>query len=236
MVRQRIFISHCTKQDEPEAAAFLAAIEAGIQAHPDRFDLRVDRLKLEPGDDWRHELYTWMDQADGAVVIIGRNALESNFVPIELSFLSIRAHLDKAFPLIPVLLPGITRENAKTGFAGALDLKRLQFVREATAEAAAARMVERLVALFEDVPLSLDKWQNELIRKIGHEFEALKLDQAVLEEIGVEVGWEDVRRSFRTPAHLRLASRRSGSDGRHARPGRCRLPGLGTGRARAIPD
>jgi hypothetical protein len=148
----------------------------------------VDRLKLEPGDDWRHELYTWMDQADGAVVVIGRNALESNFVPIELSFLSIRAELDKTFPLIPVLLPGISRDNAKTGFAGALDLKRLQFVPEATAEAAAARVVERLVELFENAPLCLSRWQNDLIRKIGDELKALDLDQAVLEQVGGEVG------------------------------------------------
>src|SRR4051794_14132255 len=141
---KRIFVSHSTRPDEPEAARYLDAIAEAIQRQNHIFELKIDRLCLAPGVDWRDELYNWMDQADGAVAIIGRNSLKSNFVSIELSFLSIRASLEKEFPLIPVLLPGVEPQHVTVGVSGELDLKRLQFVAEATADAAAETVVTRL--------------------------------------------------------------------------------------------
>ena|ERR1044072_1274569 len=94
----KIFISHSTKTQEAEA--FLQAVTKALEAD---FDVRLDKIGLQGGDDWRAKLYQWMDEVHGAVLLLTPEALTSEFVQLEASVLSWRRFRQPKFVLLPVL-------------------------------------------------------------------------------------------------------------------------------------
>ena len=74
----KIFISHSTKTEE--AQEFLDAVKNVLDQD---FDLRLDQISLEGGDDWRAQIYRWMYEAHGAVLLLTKEALQSKFVQME---------------------------------------------------------------------------------------------------------------------------------------------------------
>ncbi|HEX8144710.1 MAG TPA: toll/interleukin-1 receptor domain-containing protein [Pyrinomonadaceae bacterium] len=118
----RIFISHSAKEEHAEAT--LKAIEEELQAD---FDVFIDRFRLQPGQRWRNELFTRMYRSHGAVILLSKDALESTFVPTEVSILGSRPYLDEDFKLLPVLLGEVTREEVEQKFS-ALKLTEIQLL------------------------------------------------------------------------------------------------------------
>ena len=99
-----IFISHSSAADADQEA-LLAAIRADLG--PD-FEILLDQDLLQAGDEWRHELYTWMALCAGAVIILSDGVLaRPKWVRQELTILYWRRSLDPDFIVVPVLLPGL---------------------------------------------------------------------------------------------------------------------------------
>src|SRR4051812_24231830 len=100
MPRPRIFVSH--SNNDPHSRAYIEAIEATLGAAG--FEILVDRTRLEPGNKWRDEIYTWMGLCHAAIILVSDAAIrpESIWVPRESSILLWRRTLDPAFNVIPV--------------------------------------------------------------------------------------------------------------------------------------
>jgi hypothetical protein len=97
MDKPRVFISHSTTKD-PEAAAVRDALSAALR---EKFAVRVDKEHLKLGEGWRHTLNTWIGGCDAAVVLLSKDALESQFVAYEASILTFR-HNMHGLPVVPV--------------------------------------------------------------------------------------------------------------------------------------
>jgi hypothetical protein len=116
----KIFISHSTRTEE--AKGFLDAVTEALKTD---FDVRLDRTRLEPGDDWRAKLYQWMDEVHGAVLLLTAEALTSKFVQLEASVLSWRRFRQPKFVLLPVLV-GVSVGDLSEGLFGEMELSRIQ--------------------------------------------------------------------------------------------------------------
>ena len=119
----KIFISHSTKTEE--AQEFLDAVKNVLDQD---FDLRLDQISLEGGDDWRAQIYRWMYEAHGAVLLLTKEALQSKFVQMETTILTSRSFLQPEFALVPVLVGGVSVADTQTGLFGEMALSRFQFV------------------------------------------------------------------------------------------------------------
>lgn len=66
---------------------------------------------IEPGDRWRLEILNGLVKANAGIVLFNENAIVSNWVTSETTVLCFRKALDLNFPVIPVFLHGIRRNN-----------------------------------------------------------------------------------------------------------------------------
>lgn len=173
MPRAKIFISHSTKTSE--ARLYLDALKDALD-EDSRFEVLLDEDCLQGGDDWRERIYGWMDQAHGAVLLLSGDALESSFVPIELSVLSFRHCREQKFPLIPVLVGEVQPEDTRNGVIGDIDLGKIQFVRGLEPSGAAREVVTALRSFF-------TKNEPRTAREIIESHVARYLRKAGLEEI-----------------------------------------------------
>ena len=89
-MKPRVFISHSTKEEFSEQV--LKAIKTVLE--PD-FHLLLDRDVLPPGEEWRHELHTWLGWCHAAVILFSPEALVSSWVLKEATILTWRRDLDK---------------------------------------------------------------------------------------------------------------------------------------------
>lgn len=123
--KPRIFISHSSH--EPEAETVRNALVKCLK--PD-FDVKIDKELLKGGDDFREEIFHWINRAHGAVILFSSSALSSSWVKTEASILAWRRALDKtAFKLVPVLLSPVTRSDIEAKEFSPMRLSTLQLVR-----------------------------------------------------------------------------------------------------------
>lgn len=124
--KPRIFISHSAH--EKAAEAILDDLADSLAA---TFDVFCDKKRLIAGEEWRDELFTWMQKAHGAVILFSSAALMSTWVKTEASVLAWRRTLaqGKLFPIIPVLLNPVTRADLETKEFSPMRLTDLQLVR-----------------------------------------------------------------------------------------------------------
>jgi hypothetical protein len=178
----RVFISHSTRT--PRAEAFLQAVAKRLEG---AFVVHLDRTGLKAGADWREEIYTWMDRAHAAVLVLTPEALRSDFVAIEASVLAWRKFRHPDFVLVPVLVD-VAAGDLRAGVLGELDLLRIQAVRANTPEEAAEEVLKTLQPLAD----------QERPRTPGEVFEASvakllrdgSVDAADLREAGQRhLGW-----------------------------------------------
>lgn len=148
--RPPVFISHSSRGDA-DAASVLSAIRRALKAA--RFEPLVDERGLKGGDDWRLRLHTWMSHCDAAILLLSRQALESDWVLQEATILTARRvvqgldHTVETFLLLPVLV-GITMKDVSAHPAFAeLDLPSIQALRSGT-PGQLAREVVRLLQPF----------------------------------------------------------------------------------------
>lgn len=169
MPRPRIFISHAAADDPALLQNVYDALDGA------GFDVLVDAKRLQPGADWRNEIYIWIARAHGAIVILTELAKDSRWVKFEIAALASRRLLD-GVQLIPLLVPPVTDAILREPHFEPYDVARLQAAKvEATDVNAIASVVARFQALvqaFSDTPF--DRLQMIVTR-------ALKVDVDVLE-------------------------------------------------------
>ncbi|MBK8211940.1 MAG: toll/interleukin-1 receptor domain-containing protein [Rhodospirillales bacterium] len=144
----RIFVSHSAH--DSATAEFLDALhkqldEGGFEPLVDRYELRK-----QLGTKWRDALHTWMELCDAAVILINERAVTGpSWVPHEATVFYMRQRHDRSFPIIPVLLPPVTLEQAVKRFH-AQDLDEIQAeivvteMQEAGKKQAIADIINRL--------------------------------------------------------------------------------------------
>src|SRR5262245_45768064 len=100
MLKPNIFISY-KRHDQPTIEA-TTRVEAVLA----REGLGVWRdVNIEPGTNWSNELYTWLMECSGAVVLLGNEAARSEWCRREWWFLRERRRTT-GLPIIPISVDG----------------------------------------------------------------------------------------------------------------------------------
>jgi hypothetical protein len=123
-VKKRVFISHSGIDRINEEDQFFTELHDALQA-----DFNVlDDSGLQPGDDWRHELYAWMGLCDAAVIILSPSAkrVHSTWVPRECMVLCWRQELSPDMLIIPVFYPDFIEADLKGDLYREVGLEKLQ--------------------------------------------------------------------------------------------------------------
>ena len=128
-----IFISHSAHEDEdPVSFKYLETMRRTLEEAG--HEILLDRIRLKSGDDWNAVIVNWMYVCDVAVILFSPRALTSSYVLFEVSNLVGRlrretgARLEPgrgAVKICPVVGPGITVEQIREGFFGAIDFHLL---------------------------------------------------------------------------------------------------------------
>ncbi len=118
MAKPGVFLSYSTKDATSDALTDL--LRTGLA---DTFDVFLDRVDLQAGDEWRRKLYGWLGTCRAAVILLSRAAVDqSDWVLLETSILDWRRLLDPNFKLIPLLLPDVRPDELTAGRFQALNL------------------------------------------------------------------------------------------------------------------
>lgn len=144
MNRPRIFISHSTDESDQAGRARVHKLRETLVAAG--FDAVVDLVDINAGDRWMTKLFEWILSAHGAVVLLSKLALKSDFVKVEAAIFSFLACRRQDFRLIPVLVDEVTWATVDSGFWKYLQLDALQAAKGDDATVA-ARVVEGLAQL-----------------------------------------------------------------------------------------
>jgi TIR domain len=161
-------------------------LTARLTAHG--YAVLVDSEKLLPGQDWAPELYGWLADCHGAVILLTGKALDSFWVRREVNILLWRRSLNPAFPVIPALL-GIDAADVEA--AGFEELGPVQAASSAgVSPADAEALIDAVMARFPPVPPGrgrdpLQRWIRDIARALNTVAPA---DRDVLEEAGLELG------------------------------------------------
>lgn len=165
----KVFVSHSSAHDQ-YAERVRADVCAGLAKK--NYDRLVDDA-LQGGDEWRSLLYHWLADCQGAVLLLNRAALDSNWVRREVNLLLWRRALGSAVHIVPALLGDVSSNDVKK--AGFSELEPLQFARirtgtttEQDAEALAEQIVNRFPELGE--PATSDPmrdWIDRITFRLG---------------------------------------------------------------------
>jgi hypothetical protein len=122
--KPKVFISHASQEDDlskrvrNELAVRLAA----------KFEVQLDAVRLQGGDPWRNELWTWWSECDLAIVVCSQAALQSDWVKLEVSILMRRRALNPNFPVLPLIIAPVTFNDVKNSMFGDQQLTEVQAV------------------------------------------------------------------------------------------------------------
>lgn len=133
MVKTRVFISHANKGDP----AFKPVKAVCDELTARGFEAEFDREILQPSDDWYGRVNLAMAQCDAAILLIDREAAESEYVRHEASVLGTRWHteqrMERPFVLFvaivdpdPVINDGLGSAHLLQVFGRAPKLDRVQ--------------------------------------------------------------------------------------------------------------
>lgn len=138
MSARKLFVSHSSKTQEN--LALLKELCRALGEEGAGFQVLVDQGgRIPAGADWDLRLNEWMAECHAAVILFSTAALkQSDWVKKEAAILSWRREIEENFPLIPVLLDGITPEDLEQGLFGVLRINKRQCVRCGTSAAAIA--------------------------------------------------------------------------------------------------
>jgi hypothetical protein len=198
--KPRIFISHSSK-DDSYAGLVRDAVAQGLS---DGFDVLLDAERLDPGDRWRAKLHRWLGVCDGAVLLFGPAALESDWVRKEATILTWRREFEREIRIVPAIFGGVRKQTLDDHGFAALQIEENQFARLSAAEEQsgtdgerAALLAQRIVKGFDGLaPLpgnsSMSLWVREVADMIR---ENTFLDQAadrLFEAADFEAGQDPV--------------------------------------------
>jgi hypothetical protein len=126
MLRPRIFISHSNNDDA--TPPYLDSLTSTLTAA--NFDVLLDRHRLQPGAEWRRDIYSWMGICHAAIILLSKAANHPNsiWVPRETNILLWRRTIDPSFVVLPVCIGALTRDDLRTGPFADTRLEELQFL------------------------------------------------------------------------------------------------------------
>ena len=189
----RIFISHGTDKSKDPELQFLDGLEQLLRqsaADGAPHDVLLDRTRLEAGDDWAGVLQDWLAECEVAILLLSPRAMQRPWVLKEATILAFRRDRDPAFPLLPILLPGVDRAafDAHPGFS-ALALGATQAFAAGVVPAAVVDFVNHKLA-GAPVPriTPLDRLQTALENRIC-DANAQALEQTCEDLAGEPVAW-----------------------------------------------
>src|ERR1700749_2291423 len=117
-----VFISHSAK--DPLARDLLTRIYDALNSED---EVLLDRKGLEPNNEWRKELQTWLGLCQGAVLLLSEDAINnSKWVKKEATIISYRREMDNKFILVSVLIPPVTGDTLKHSDFEPLALNEIQ--------------------------------------------------------------------------------------------------------------
>jgi hypothetical protein len=147
----RLFVSH-SSPDQPSQDRLTALVNAIKVASDGAITVLYDRAQIVGGDDWRRRIVYLLHVCDGAIVLLDKTALASDWVLAEATFLSIRQDHDPRFRLVPVSFlseSGLkdgqaerAREQAGKSSWHPVQLRDLQYVQEQSTEDIASQVVQ----------------------------------------------------------------------------------------------
>ncbi len=184
MPNPQIFISHSATGDQ-DATNALEMLSLALDR--EGFEVLVDKQRLQLGDNWRRQLYLWMQQCHGAVILFSKGALESDWVYYEATVLTTRKYLEPDFTLIPIPIAPVKRDElANSRFSPMVINELHQSARTNTLDVTIHTIIERFAPLkqsLSDSPMQrlervIIPWLKQLDRDV-------LLDAA--REMGVQV-------------------------------------------------
>jgi hypothetical protein len=140
-----IFISHSAKDNLSQQVLLKL-----YRVLSKRFEVLLDRERLQPNDAWRQELHAWMALCHGAVVLLSEHAQKTSpWVKKEATVLSFRREEDENFILTPVLLPPVTHGDLADGDFAPLGLNEIQMAEGDDPTALAEQVLRQFEPLLE---------------------------------------------------------------------------------------
>lgn len=161
---RRVFISYSSR--DPSALALMEhlATDLGAAGH----EVLVDRKRIQPGEQWRDEIFAWLGLCHAAVVLLSPTVFDpqSVWVPREASILSWRKTLKDDFLLLPVFVGGATiqdllddRQFSALAFE---DLQAIQHSDPASTTAAIRSQIEQISTAHSPVDVLADQMCAQL--------------------------------------------------------------------------
>jgi TIR domain len=166
-----VFISHSSKNDR-YAKRVRELVEAGLKHK--HYKVLLDATLLDPGDAWRAKLHRWLGECNGAVILLSRAALASEWVRKEAAILTWRRSLGYDLKIVPALLGDVHSNEARSGGFRALELGESEFARLQSTEQTtrnAKKLAKLIVAQFsnfgsdeEDSPMQI--WLEDVAQSL----------------------------------------------------------------------
>ncbi|MFN7937307.1 MAG: toll/interleukin-1 receptor domain-containing protein [Bryobacteraceae bacterium] len=186
MGKPRIFISHSAREQDTDSV--LRQISEQLKS--DGYEVLLDRESLREGTRWREQLYNWMNYCHGAIVLYSPAALESDFVPIEVSVLTSRRHIDPRFIVQTVLMKGFDRSELESGIWKSLEVNAYQQMSQASEEKASQ--------ISQELSRSFQRLKTSVLPKTPLDRMALRL-RSLISSVASEV-LEDAASELVVPA------------------------------------
>jgi hypothetical protein len=109
-----IFISHSSLDDEG-ARAIRGRLHGVLAGEPYRHKILLDEDGIRAGNLWRPKLYRWLAECGGAVLLLTKAALASEWVRKEATILLWRQALGSRVVVIPLLI-GVSKADVERAF------------------------------------------------------------------------------------------------------------------------
>jgi hypothetical protein len=123
-----VFISHASGEDA-FAQSVCAELQAAIRQR--QWEPFIDVTAFQGGEQWQAILYSKLEECDAAIILLGRAAMESQWVRREVFMLLWRSALGSPVTLLPVLLGDVTMDEIKRSELA--ELEHVQFAARGTA-------------------------------------------------------------------------------------------------------
>jgi hypothetical protein len=123
--RPSVFLSHSSAAN-PVVAYVRNRLYRAIQ-NETTFEVLLDVELLRGGDVWRPILHQWLGECDGAILLLSKEALASEWVRTEATILTWRKSLGSVLTLVPVRIGTTRDEIVATPAFEPLDVGDIQF-------------------------------------------------------------------------------------------------------------
>lgn len=118
--KPKVFISYSARgrADDPSGVEATQSLRRALQTSLEQagIEVFVDR-RIDAGAPWRAVLERWLWRCDAAIILLSSDALESDWVRAEATFLYFRKQAQKDFKLLPVRFPDVTRDDLASAFS-----------------------------------------------------------------------------------------------------------------------